>query len=226
MFGRENILELCYEMRLIYKGNASYQPPRKLTADKKSVLEYDCFMVSFVRKWLLVYLHNDLEGGADTWNETFTYDTQDRLLGFNDNNGNRSHTYDARGRITNNSSVGDYAYGGTSYQQAELTLNTAGQDYYNNFAKQTITYNAFKSPVEIVEEGKDRISFQYNASQGRAAMYYGGTQTDKLQRRYRRFYAADGSMEITFDALSNKTPLLPRESSRVVVLFMSKTWLS
>jgi RHS repeat-associated protein len=36
-------------------------------------------------------------------------------------------------------------------------------------------------------------------------MYYGGTQADKLQRRYRRFYAADGTMEITFDALSNKT---------------------
>jgi hypothetical protein len=46
----------------------------------------------------------------------------------------------------------------------------------------------------------------YNASQGRAAMFWGGTQADKLQRRYRRFYAADGTMEITFDALSNKTP--------------------
>jgi RHS repeat-associated protein len=45
----------------------------------------------------------------------------------------------------------------------------------------------------------------YNASQGRAAMFWGGTQADKLQRRYRRFYAADGSMEITFDALGNKT---------------------
>ncbi|MDZ4147697.1 MAG: RHS repeat-associated core domain-containing protein [Flavobacteriaceae bacterium] len=157
------------------------------------------------QRGLLTARRNGPTGGTGTWNETFTYDTQDRLLGFNDNNGNRSHTYDARGRITNNSSVGDYAYGGTSYQQAELTLNTAGQDYYNNFAKQTITYNAFKSPVEIVEEGKDHISFMYNASQGRAAMFWGGTQADKLQRRYRRFYAADGTMEITFDALSNKT---------------------
>lgn len=59
--------------------------------------------------------------------------------------------------------------------------------------------------MEIVEEGKDRISFQYNASQGRAAMYWGGTQEDKLQRRYRRYYSADGSMEITQDLMSNKT---------------------
>ncbi|NJN35970.1 MAG: hypothetical protein HC794_01615 [Nitrospiraceae bacterium] len=43
-----------------------------------------------------------------TWNESFTYDIMDRLLTFNDNNGNKSHAYDARGRITTNSAIGTY----------------------------------------------------------------------------------------------------------------------
>jgi len=119
------------------------------------------------------------------------------------NTDSRSHTYDAAGRITNNSSMGDYAYIGSGYQLANIALTGTADALYKNKPPQTITYNAFKSPVEIVDE--DRISFLYNASQGRAAMFWGGTQADKLQRRYRRFYAADGSMEISFDALSNTT---------------------
>ena len=36
-------------------------------------------------------------------------------------------------------------------------------------------------------------------------MFYGGLETDKTQRRYRKHYSADGSMEITYDKQSNKT---------------------
>ena len=49
------------------------------------------------------------------------------------------------------------------------------------------------------------MSFQYNAALGRSNMFYGGLETDKTLRRYRKHYSADGSMEITYDKTANKT---------------------
>lgn len=144
-------------------------------------------------------LLNSRTNSLFSWNESFTYDNLERLVSFNDNNGNKSHTYDSKGRITNNSSIGTYSYSGNSYQLAGIDLNTSGLSEYDDSISQDITYNAFKSPVDIYEEGKERISFQYNAFEGRANMFYGDTQTDKLQRRYRKHYSYDGSMEITYD---------------------------
>ncbi len=148
---------------------------------------------------------NSRSNSLFNWNETFQYDNLDRLTSFNDNTGNKTHTYDTRGRITANSILGNYAYSGNSYKQSELTLNTAGNNYYNNYQAQQITYNALKKPVEISEGGKDKISFQYNAFKSRANIFYGGTQSDKLQRRYRKHYSHDGSMEITYDKQTGKT---------------------
>ena len=139
------------------------------------------------------------------WTESFMYDASDRLTNFTDNNSAKTQSYDSRGRITNNSAVGAYVYNTNSYQQTELTLNTLGETFYTPYQKQQISYNAFKSPVEITEEGKDKVSFQYNAVMGRASMFYGGLQTDKTQRRYRRHYSADGSMEFTYDSQTGKT---------------------
>lgn len=62
-----------------------------------------------------------------------------------------------------------------------------------------ITYNAFKSPVEIHELGVDRINFDYNVFQNRSTMYYGNEEVDKMQRRYRKHYSGIGSMEIKYD---------------------------
>lgn len=59
-----------------------------------------------------------------------------------------------------------------------------------------VTYNTFKSPVDIEETGVDKISFTYNDGNDRSSMFYGGLQTDKLLRTYRKHYSADGSMEI------------------------------
>lgn len=59
-----------------------------------------------------------------------------------------------------------------------------------------ISYNAFKSPIEILELGSDRINFEYNIDNNRATMYYGGLQTDKNLRPMRKSYSADGTMEI------------------------------
>lgn len=139
-----------------------------------------------------------------TWTENFTYDGLDRLVNFSDNNSQRSHTYDSRGRITTNSAIGNYVYNTNSYQQTELTLNLAGETYFNNYQKQQITYNAFKSPVEIVEEGKDKVSFEYNGFMGRANMFYGGLETDKTLRKSRKHYSHDGSMEVAYDKTTGK----------------------
>ncbi|MCI9843341.1 RHS repeat-associated core domain-containing protein [Flavobacterium pectinovorum] len=65
----------------------------------------------------------------------------------------------------------------------------------NNNPKLDITYNAFKSPIQIEETGVEKISFTYNADDQRSTMYYGGLE-DKELRPLRKHYAADGSMEI------------------------------
>ncbi|MRX41847.1 hypothetical protein GJU43_21400 [Flavobacterium sp. LC2016-23] len=59
-----------------------------------------------------------------------------------------------------------------------------------------VTYNAFKGPIQIEETAVDKISFTYNDSNDRSSMFYGGLQTDKLQRTYRKHYSADGTMEV------------------------------
>src|SRR5690606_10246287 len=93
-----------------------------------------------------------------------------------------------------------------NYQQTELNnLVPAAETWYQDRALQQIGYNAFKSPVDIAEQGKEIISFQYNAALQRAHMYYGDEEADKLDRRYRRHYSEDGSMEITNDAQTGTT---------------------
>lgn len=62
--------------------------------------------------------------------------------------------------------------------------------------KLNITYNAFKSPLEIEETNVDKVSFSYNDDNQRSTMYYGGFQTVKFERPLRKYYSADGSMEV------------------------------
>ncbi|MDR7210609.1 FG-GAP-like repeat-containing protein [Flavobacterium piscis] len=61
--------------------------------------------------------------------------------------------------------------------------------------KLDISYNAFKSPIQIEETGVDKISFTYNDSNQRSTMYYGSLGAKEL-RPFRKHYSADGSMEI------------------------------
>jgi RHS repeat-associated protein len=62
--------------------------------------------------------------------------------------------------------------------------------------KLNITYNAFKSPIQIEETNVDKLSFSYNDDNQRSAMYYGGLQTVKFERPLRKYYSADGTMEV------------------------------
>jgi RHS repeat-associated protein len=140
--------------------------------------------------------------------ENFTYDDQDRLTAYNANDSrtDRIQNYDARGRITNNGQVGSYMYSGTSYQQSGLTnLSDFAKYHYQNRPLQQISYNAFKAPVTINENGRERIDFEYNGAEQRSHMYYGDTTTTKTARPFVRHYSEDGSMEITEDKVTGKT---------------------
>jgi RHS repeat-associated protein len=74
--------------------------------------------------------------------------------------------------------------------QIRKTSNAATTD-----RKLDITYNAFKSPIQIEETGVDKISFTYNDDNQRSTMYFGSLE-DKLLRPLRKHYSADGSMEV------------------------------
>lgn len=55
--------------------------------------------------------------------------------------------------------------------------------------KLDITYNAFKSPLQIIETGVDKINFTYNDNNQRSTMYDEGL-------KLRKHYSADGTIEI------------------------------
>ncbi|TBX68333.1 hypothetical protein EZL74_08460 [Flavobacterium silvisoli] len=117
--------------------------------------------------------------------------------------------YDERGRIVNNN-VGQYGYDSTHpYQNNSIVMTPEAKTYYADRPLQDIAYNAFKAPVKIEEQGIDLINFGYNAFQERSVMYYGNTSADKLSKPYRKYYSADGSMEIkaTFAASDTTTPV-------------------
>jgi RHS repeat-associated protein len=120
-----------------------------------------------------------------------------------------SQSYDNKGRITNNN-LGDYQYDtARPYQNSRIVMTPFALQYYTGRPQQEATYNAFKAPVRILEQGIDLIKFGYNAFEQRSAMYYGNTSEDKLSKPFRRYYSADGSMEITatFAAGNNATPV-------------------
>ena len=79
-------------------------------------------------------------------------------------------------------------------------LPEQANEYYQQRGRQTLTYNAFKKPVQIHVENSERIDFYYNPFQGRSAMFYGSEAKDITERPLQKHYAFDGSMEIKADA--------------------------
>jgi RHS repeat-associated protein len=129
--------------------------------------------------------------------ENFRYDTQDRLIEFPNAQGvQEAQAYEDDGRIKSNT-LGAYNYTNTGkkYQNTSITLTAEALPYYEAKPLQTVSYNTFKSPVEIVEDGIDKISFVYNDNNDRSVMFYGGLGL-KQTRTYLKHYSADGTMEI------------------------------
>ncbi len=133
------------------------------------------------------------------WEENFNHDSLDRLTEIS-GPAPRNQSYDTMGRIGANSGIGTYGYDDTKkYRLASLDLNDDGQSHYANNSTQQITYNAFKKPVDIYEENKGRVSFEYGVLGNRAHAWYGGQQTDKTERRFHKHYASIMPAEIVED---------------------------
>lgn len=126
-----------------------------------------------------------------------------------------NQNYDNLGRIQENN-VGTYNYTNVNslnsvpkhFQNSSIETNSKFTDYYLSRANLDITYNAFKSPIDIIEEGKDKLSFIYNMNNSRSTMYYGSLEADKLLRKFRRHYSSDGSMEIKQDIINGTVEFL------------------
>jgi RHS repeat-associated protein len=107
--------------------------------------------------------------------------------------------YDDKGRITKNN-LGTYEYDGTkTYRNKSISATLDAISYYTVRHDQNISYNTFKSPVLIEDVGIDKISFTYNDGNDRSSMFYGGLQSDKLLRTFRKHYSGDGTMEVKYN---------------------------
>ena len=103
-------------------------------------------------------------------------------------------------RIDNNGGVGNVWFDNVHIRKTNSPIPQESQ--------LNITYNAFKSPVSIEETGVDKIDFTYNDGNDRSTMYYGGLQSDKFQRQYRKDYSADGTMEIKYNTVTGETEFI------------------
>ena len=132
--------------------------------------------------------------------EDFTYDNLDRLTAWGDaNTPPQTHSYDERGRITENSLLGTYKYPAKGYDQEKLQLNDAGETFYKEAPMPVIRYNMLKSPEQIYVKDKERITYLYNAFGSRAHSFYGNAEVEKEKRPIHKHYSADGSVEIKED---------------------------
>jgi RHS repeat-associated protein len=142
--------------------------------------------------------------------EEFQHDSLDRLSAYTDINVSQvTQTYDNLGRI-DTSPIGthNYAISGKAFQNSSVSLTPEADAYYQSRSGLDITYNSFKSPININEQGKDKLSFIYNLNNDRSSMYYGGLQDDKYLRPLRKHYSADGSMEIKQNIATGTTEFI------------------
>lgn len=135
------------------------------------------------------------------WEENFTYDNFDRLLSWSSPNGTNYNTYLGDGRIDVNNQVGKYAYSTTAkYKKESIQLNAAGSDYYARRKEQSITYDAFKRPLSISEEGRGNVNFQYGINGGR---YFALKQDLLANKTTQKYYSQDGTIDISVDQNGN-----------------------
>lgn len=117
---------------------------------------------------ILNYRKNNI-AGVLSWNETFTYDTKERLTSWTDPTGTATTTYETDGRIKNNGQVGDYNYeSGNRYRKKSATLNSTGLAFYTNRSPQTVSYDMYKNPINITEANRGKVDFEYSLGNSRS----------------------------------------------------------
>lgn len=144
------------------------------------------------------------------WVEDLSYDQLDRLTTWKDNEGIQNQSYNGNGTINHNK-IGSYAYtiSNKPFQVSTITPQFPSQvyNYYAN-REQNINYNINKKPVSITELNAENIDFEYNPMNSRSVMYYGNLEPNKTDRIYRKYYSADGSMEIKRNINTNKVEFI------------------
>lgn len=151
-----------------------------------------------VNKGVLNWRRNNTFGKK----EDFTYDKLNRLLSEAVNGVlTNEYTYDKRGRITSNTELGKYNYNETDYKLQNINFNANGQSINANRGFATVTYNAFKSPINIILAGKDNLHFEYNILKTRYSM---ASKTNKTTK----FYSSDFAIEMTKNNLTGEIQLI------------------
>lgn len=148
---------------------------------------------------------NSRENITFSKNETYQYDDLDRLLQEAVNGiVTQQYTFDERGRMTSNSSIGKYNYNEQDYKLQNINFNPSGSNLNSTRGFAEIQYNSFKNPTEIYLAGKDRISFEYSILKTRSVSYYGSLSTTATSRPNRKFYSSDKAVEIIKEGVTTK----------------------
>ncbi len=183
----------------VYQYDFHY-PVSQVISNEQNSLETKIYQFDRVKGLL-----NERTYSFNSIKETFGYDTQQRLISWKGAGAEGVQTYDPRGRIEQNSQLGSYEYQGTNYQHQKLITNETGDTHLEKYPFPAIRYNVFKAPDQIYVKDKERISFEYDAFESRAAMYYGNTDPEKQKRRYVKHYNHDGTFEIKHDRTTGLT---------------------
>ncbi len=151
---------------------------------------------------------NSRENFGFNWQEVFGYDQHDRLTTIT-GDVIKTMAYDNRGRIDDNTDIGDYTYATPKdYRLNEIDPNTKGETFFQQYPTQQISYNAFKKPVTIHQTGHGRVSFEYGPMMNRSTAYYGGEDEDRSLRRYRKHYSSIIPVEIVEDTQTSSAKII------------------
>lgn len=114
---------------------------------------------------------------ARNLSESFGYDNLNRLTSF----GGKTVSYDVKGNITSKTDAGTFAYANTQKPYAVSEVTVAGNNIPTRL--QNITYNSFKRPNTISENGYT-AAFTYNSQYDRVKMHLTQNGSRTLTRYY------------------------------------------
>lgn len=183
-----------------YDGNGFLSNINHSSAIKPGILQ-----ISYLFDAIKNELKSRTTGGDFNINESFDYDSNNRLVNWTDPVSGikppvNRNTYDIKGRITENDDVGLIKFENSSkiYQPTGLTLNASGTQNYNNDLLQVITYNENNDPI-LIDGVKADAAFEYGLTSMRQKVSYGSNFTSPKEAKFIRLYNEDGSFEVTVD---------------------------